>query len=257
MVQVEKELKKPAAPRAPASLKNNNNSKPESREGRVARHSRRVELNGLPEVLAALDNDEVAPAMAETISNLPKEYQLAKLEEEKPKYAKRKAKQQPGSDPDPDVQVKTGKLAKPEDEVPETIMRKILTPDLVGKGLRTCSDVKGNPCQLSPYVSELEHNERAVFSIAAAETPATRRAYAKWDRYYEKQIRQKILKVLELMSPLSIPKTHGTSAIQYTYNLNVGRDLRELAAMVGADLLRAADTLLLQEKYGHIQWTPK
>ena len=151
---------------------------------------------------------------------------------------------------------KTGKTAPPEERVPEVIMRKIISPDMVGKGFRTCSDIRGEPCQLVPNVSELEFKERAAFSIAGDETFKCRKAHAKWDQYEEQKIRPKLLKVLELMSPLSLPPVHRSKAITYVYNLGTASDLRELAEMVSADLLRAADTLELQEKYGHIQWSP-
>jgi hypothetical protein len=231
----------------------------ESRADRIARHRRRAELNGTQEVLAALDNDEIAPATAETIANQPKEYQAAKLEQAKIAYAKKKAKKPASVKPVPSeptdvADTKTGKVAPPEERVPEVLMRQILTPDLVGKGFRTCSDVKGDPCQLSPNVSEMELKERAAFSIAGDETFKSRKAHAKWDQYEARQIRAKLIKVLKLMSPMHIPAAHRAKALNYIYNLEVASDLRELAEMISADLLRAADTLELQEKYGHIHW---
>jgi hypothetical protein len=209
-------------------------------------------------VLSVLNHEDLASAVENKELSLKEAHKTARQRQREKKGEER---QLPVFEPEPEpekinAKIKTGKVAPPEDKVPERIMRQILTPDMVGKGFRTCSDVNGNPCQLSPNVSELEFKERAPFAIAGDETFKARKASAKWDQYDTAGIRSKLLKVLELMSPLDIPAVHNGAPLTYVYNLGVASDLRELAEMVSADLLRAADTLELREKYAHIEWKP-
>jgi hypothetical protein len=149
--------------------------------------------------------------------------------------------------------VKSGSVAKPKGEVPSQLMRGIITPDMVGKGYAVCSDVNGNPCCLQPGESELEHHERVPHSIGGSNSQKDRKSFAKWERYEEKKIRQKVLKVLEAMSPLEVPQAHTAEAFTYEYDLGKASDLEELVTMLNADLLRAVETLKLKERYGHIQ----
>jgi hypothetical protein len=149
--------------------------------------------------------------------------------------------------------VKSGTVAKPKGEVPSHLMRGIITPDMVGKGYAVCSDVNGDPCSLQPGESELEHHERVPHAIGGSNSQKDRKSFAKWERYADKNIRQKVLKVLESMSPLDVPKAHTAEAFTYEYDLGKASDLKELVIMLNADLLRAVETLELKEKYGHIQ----
>jgi hypothetical protein len=134
--------------------------------------------------------------------------------------------------------------------VPARLLRGIITSDMYAKGFAVYSDVAGKPCQLAPDVSELEHRERAPAMIGGSGSAKHRKAYTKWEKYHGKKIRQKVLQVLELMSPLEVPKDHKAEEFVYNYDLENPDDLEELAMMLNADLMRLAQARRQILKYG-------
>jgi len=230
-------------------------SKRETREHRLRRHRRRVELNGLPEILKAFDNGEIAPAMAETIANFPKDRQLSKLEEEKKKYAKKKANSKPAtakSATEGASEIRTGKAHKPDDHIPYHLLGDIITGDLLVKGRAVCKDEHGGWCDLPAGISKLRRDEEVATMIGGSEAFGDRKAYYKWQMYDKRKIEDKILKLLEQMSPLEIPKGFKVPAVTYQYDLNLSCDLRELADMLYAQLIRRAEALENKERFGHL-----
>jgi hypothetical protein len=144
----------------------------------------------------------------------------------------------------------SGTVAQLPVSVPARLLRGIITSDMYAKGFAVYSDVAGNPCQLAPDVSELEHRERAPQMIGGSGSAKHRKAYTKWERYHGKKIRQKVLQVLELMSPLEVPKDHKAEEFVYNYDLENPDDLEELATMLNADLMRLAQARRQILKYG-------
>jgi hypothetical protein len=153
---------------------------------------------------------------------------------------------------EPDV--RSGQPAKPEDHVPIQLLGqgKTISEKQLVQGYAVSNDVAGQPCCLPIGTSKLERDERVATTIGGSEAFKDRRAYYKWERYKEKKIREKVLKVLEQMSPLEIPKGFKVTALTYQYNLGVASDLQELADMLYADLTRQASALKNREKYGHL-----
>jgi hypothetical protein len=143
-------------------------------------------------------------------------------------------------------------VAKPAEKVPAHLTRGIITEDQVAKGYAVYSDVAGRPCSLAPDVSELEHKERAASMIGGSWKDKDMIAYEKWEKFADEKIAERVLKVLERMSPLEIPAHHHGPGFTKLYDLTKSADLRELATMLSAHLLRLADAAELREKYGHL-----
>lgn len=153
-----------------------------------------------------------------------------------------------------EIAVKTGQPAKPETHVPTQLLGQgqIITGDQLARGHAVSTDVAGESCSLPIGVSKLERDETVAFTMAGSEGFKDRKGYYKWQRYRTKKIRDKVLKVLELMSPLEMPKGHKVPAVTYQYNLEVACDLQELVEMLCADLSRQASAMKNKEKYGHL-----
>ena len=224
---------------------------------RTVARTRRVKAKAEPEVVQALADGRISIATAESIvGNNDRPTQLANLSQAP--QAKEKPQPPPPAQPPPqeEPKAKTAPSVKPKDLVPVHLLRGIITADQYAKGFSVYSDVNGRPCSLSPGVSDLEHRERAAHMIGGSTTEKDRKAYHKWERYDTRRVRLKVLKVLEQMSPLEVPKAHKAEGFVYQYDLNKSQDLRELAMMLSADLLRRADALEQQETYGHLFINP-
>jgi hypothetical protein len=158
---------------------------------------------------------------------------------------------EPQSEPEP-VKFRTGIAAKPEERVPTTLLRDIINAEMLLSGYAVSSDINGEPCQLPIDVSKLERDECVAMSIGGSSVFKDRKAYYKWQTYHTKRIRDKVLKVLESMNPIEIPKAFKVDAVSYKYDLGISSDLQELADMLHADLSRCAKALEIREKYGHL-----
>lgn len=213
---------------------------------------RRVKTKAIPEVVAALVAGDISIATAESIvGNNDRPTQLANLAQAPRAKEKPRPSVPPPAPPLPE-NIKTAPPAKPEEKVPAHLLRNIITDDQYAKGFAVFSNVNGDACSLAPEVCQLEHEERSPYMIGGSNTEKHRKAYAKWEQYDTQKIRRKVLKVLEQMSPMDVPQSHRAKAFTYVYDLRKSQDLRELALMLSADLLRQADVLEQQETYGHL-----
>jgi Protein of unknown function (DUF3102) len=219
---------------------------------RTVARARRVRAKAEPEVAQAMASGAISIATAEAIvGNNNRATQLANLAQAPRAKEKPKPSVPPPAPPLPE-NIKTAPPAKPEEKVPAHLLRSIITDDQYAKGFAVFSNVEGKPCSLTPDVCQLEHEERSPYMIGGSNTEKHRKAYAKWEQYDTQKIRRKVLKALEQMSPLDVPPSHKAKGFTYMYNLNKSQDLRELATMLSADLLRQADVLEQQEIYGHL-----
>ena len=154
--------------------------------------------------------------------------------------------------------VKSGKPAKPEDHVPAVLLGfGVITADRLVRGdaVRKEGKDKDEWSVLPIGQSKLRYLETRSFTMAGSASLEERRAFHKWGRYDSKNIEEKVLKVLEQMNPLEIPKHDKQAAVTYAYNLNVACDLRELAEMLCGQLLRRAEMLENRERFGHLYAT--
>jgi hypothetical protein len=206
--------------------------------------------HGIAEIVEAMNAGRISIELADRLAHSSKEVQKGELEKElaKPK----KPRSVPPPAPPLPENIKTAPPAKPEEKVPAHLLRSIITDDQYAKGFAVFSNVEGKPCSLTPDVCQLEHEERSPYMIGGSNTEKHRKAYAKWEQYDTQKIRRKVLKALEQMSPMDVPPSHKAKGFTYMYNLNKSQDLRELATMLSADLLRQADVLEQQEIYGHL-----
>lgn len=245
--------------RLPSSLSKTNAQV--AAEAKVARSeviaARRV-MRESPEATKAVADGKISIKAAEQVVKLPKEQQAAALEAAikrgfKKGFAKSGKTNNDKPTPGPDgIEVKTGKPAKREDHIPEVLTKGIITNDLLIAGYATSVDMHGEPNGLPIGVSKLQRDDEVKHSIGGSNTIEHRKDYYKWQQYQKAHIRTKVLKILEAMNPVEVPKLEKKAGFIYQYNLGVACDLRELADMLCADLHRQADMLEIREKYGHL-----